>query len=249
VRTRKHEYVCLNQTDARAPAACGRFSVSRSQIRRGSRPDPGQERAGIECVRVEPSGNGSVFAPIRALNIALHERDEPTHDHCDRVEVLAVALGRHVGLAQHELQCLRLTARLHDIGKIGIPDDVLKKPGRLSSGEWLVMQSHAVRSERIIRASMVDDADVIARAARHHHERYDGRGYPDGLAGDAIPLYSRIVAIVDTYDAMARLRAYGQGIRHREIMAELARVSGEQHDAYLSRRFAEIIAGSQYTAE
>ena len=209
----------------------------------------GQEGCRIECGRVVTSGNGSVFGHIRALNIALQERDEPTHDHCDRVEALAVALGQHVGLTEHELQCLRLTARLHDIGKIGIPDDVLKKPGRLSSGEWIVMQSHAVRSERIIQASMVDDADVIARAARHHHERYDGRGYPDGLVGDAIPVYSRIVAIVDTYDAMARLRAYGQGIRHRDIMAELARVSGEQHDPYLSRRFAEVIAGSQHMAD
>jgi HD-GYP domain-containing protein (c-di-GMP phosphodiesterase class II) len=200
-------------------------------------------------LRVESNGNGSVFAHIKALNIALHERDAPTHDHCDRVAGLAADLGRRVGLTERELRSLTLAARLHDIGKIGIPDEVLKKPGRLSDPEWSVMQSHAVRSERIVLASMVEDADVIARATRHHHERHDGRGYPDGLAGEAIPVLSRIVAIVDTYDAMARLRSYGPGIRHREIMGELARVSGEQHDPYLSRKFAEVIAGHRHIAD
>ena len=195
---------------------------------------------------MEPNGNGASFAHIRTLNIALNERDEPTHDHCDRVSSLAIDLGRRVGVTERELRCLRLSARLHDIGKIGIPDDVLKKHGRLSEAEWIVMQSHSVRSERIIFASMVDDADIIARAARHHHERYDGRGYPDRLSGEAIPVLSRIVAIVDTYDAMARLRLYGPTVPHREIMIELARVSGEQHDPYLSQKFAEIIETSPY---
>ena len=207
------------------------------------------KRRQLEWPVVEPNGNGTAFAHIRVLNIALNERDAPTHDHCDRVSGLAIDLGRRVGLTERELRCLRLSARLHDIGKIGIPDHVLKKPGRLSDAEWIVMQSHAVSSERIVLASMVDDADIIARAARHHHERCDGHGYPDGLSGEAIPVLSRIVAIVDTYDAMARLRIYGPGVPHHEIMIELARVSGEQHDPYLSRKFAEIIVGSPYRTD
>ena len=198
---------------------------------------------------VEPNGNGAAFTHIRALNIVLDERDAPTHDHCDRVSGLATELGRHVGLTEQELRHLRLAARLHDIGKIGIPDHVLKKPGRLSDDEWIVMQSHAVRSERIVLGSEVEDADIIARAVRHHHERHDGRGYPDGLYREAIPVLSRIVAVVDTYDAMAKLRIYGPGVPHREIMIELARVSGEQHDPYLSRKFAEIIDTSRYRAD
>jgi HD-GYP domain-containing protein (c-di-GMP phosphodiesterase class II) len=198
---------------------------------------------------VDPNGSGAALAHIRALSIALNERDAPTHDHCDRVSVLAIDLGRRVGLTEPELRCLRLSARLHDIGKIGIPDYVLKKPGRLTDAEWSVMQSHAVRSERIVLASMVDDASVIAHAVRHHHERYDGSGYPDGLSGEGIPAASRILAVVDTYDAMARLRIYGPSVPHREIMIELARVSGDQHDPYLSRKFAEIIERSPYRTD
>ena len=198
---------------------------------------------------MESNGNGAVLSHVRVLNIALHERDEATHDHCDRVAALAVDVGRRVGLTESELRHLTLVARLHDIGKIGIPDEVLKKPGRLTAGEWAVMQSHSARSERIILASMVDDADIIARGARHHHERFDGGGYPDGLAGEAIPVLARIVAIVDTYDAMARLRIYGPGVAHRDIMKELARVAGEQHDAYLSQKFAEVIVGSPHRAD
>jgi HD-GYP domain-containing protein (c-di-GMP phosphodiesterase class II) len=195
---------------------------------------------------VNPDGHVPNFTHVRAINIALHERDAPTHDHCDRVSGLALQLGSHVGLTSAELREVRLAARLHDVGKIGIPDQVLKKPGRLSDAEWIVMQSHAVRSERIVLASELEDADVIARAVRHHHERHDGGGYPDGLSGEAVPVSSRIVAIVDTYDAMARLRLYGPGVAHREIMIELDRVSGTQHDPYLSRKFAEIIDGSPY---
>jgi HD-GYP domain-containing protein (c-di-GMP phosphodiesterase class II) len=97
-----------------------------------------------------------------------------------------------------------------------------------------------------VLAAQVTDADVVAQVVRHHHERYDGHGYPDRLAREAIPVLSRIVAIVDSYDAMARLRIYGPGLSHSEIMLELARVSGEQHDAYLSRKFAGIVDSSPY---
>ena len=188
----------------------------------------------------------STINPVKALDVALDERDSITHDHCDRVSGLALELGRLVGLAEKDLQRLRLAARLHDIGKIGIPDDILKKHGRLTDDERGVMNTHSARSERIILASELDDADLIAAAARHHHERYDGLGYPDGLSGEAIPVISRIVAIADTYDAMARLRLYGAPISHRQIMTELARVSGTQHDAYLSGKFAQIIDTSPF---
>lgn len=191
-------------------------------------------------------GNGSSLTHIQALSIALDERDSVTRDHCDRVSGLALELGRRAGLMEDDLRCLRLAARLHDIGKIGIPDWVLKKPGPLTADEWVVMKSHSARSERIVLASDMPDAEVVAHLVRHHHERFDGHGYPDGLSGESIPPLSRIVAIVDTYDAMARLRLYGQPVPHKEIMKELARVSGTQHDPYFSARFAEIIEGSPF---
>jgi len=183
---------------------------------------------------------------LAALNVALDERDRPTDQHCDRVQELSLELGRHCGLSGRELEWLRLAARLHDVGKIGIPDSILKKPTKLDDQDWIVMRTHSERSERIIAASGLEGADVIARVARHHHEHFDGRGYPDGLAGEAIPLLSRIIAIVDTYDAMAELRAYGPPAGHREIMGELSRVAGTQHDPHLSAKFARIVETSRF---
>ena len=188
----------------------------------------------------------AAFLPIRGLNVALDERDPITHGHCDRVTGLSLELGQLVGLSERELQILRLVARLHDIGKIGIPDTILKKPTKLDDQDWLVMKTHSARSERIVLASALENSAEIAQGVRHHHERYDGDGYPDGLAGEAIPVLARIVAIADTYDAMAYLRAYGEPLPHVEIMRELQRVAGGQHDAYLSAKFAVAIENSPF---
>jgi HD-GYP domain-containing protein (c-di-GMP phosphodiesterase class II) len=188
----------------------------------------------------------SEFLPIRGLNVALDERDPITNGHCDRVSGLALAVGHLCGLSEHELQILRLVARLHDIGKIGIPDVILKKPTKLDDQDWVIMRTHSARSERIVLASTLEDGAEIAQGVRHHHERYDGHGYPDGLAGESIPIVSRIVAIADTYDAMARLRTYGAPLAHAEIMRELQRVAGGQHDAYLSAKFSVAIESSVF---
>jgi HD-GYP domain-containing protein (c-di-GMP phosphodiesterase class II) len=193
-----------------------------------------------------PEDNNGNTRKISSLCVALDERDSITDHHCDRVSGLALELGQRLALTDQDLRCLRLAARLHDIGKIGIPDTVLKKPGRLTQDDWVVMKSHATRSERIVLASDIADAELIAAAVRHHHEQFDGSGYPDGVAGESIPVLSRIVAIADTYDAMARLRMYGQPVPHRDIMKELARVAGTQHDPYISSHFAHIIESSSF---
>ena len=187
--------------------------------------------------------NGA-FLPIQGLNVALDERDPVTHGHCDRVSVLSLDVGRLCGLSERELRILRLVARLHDIGKIGIPDTILKKPTKLDDQDWLMMKTHSARSERIVLASALDDGAEIAQGVRHHHERYDGQGYPDGISGESIPVFARIVAIADTYDAMARLRTYGDPLPHVQIMQELQRVAGTQHDAYLSAKFSVAIERS-----
>jgi HD-GYP domain-containing protein (c-di-GMP phosphodiesterase class II) len=155
-------------------------------------------------------------------------------------------MGQLCGLSEHELRLLGLVARLHDIGKIGIPDTILKKPTKLDEQDWVIMKTHSARSERIVLASALEDGLEIARGVRHHHERYDGHGYPDGLAGESIPVLSRIVAIADTYDAMARLRTYTAPIAHATIMKELQRVAGGQHDAYLSAKFSVAIESSPF---
>ena len=193
-----------------------------------------------------PGDNHAALLPIQGLSVALDERDPITHEHCDRVSGLSLAVGRLCGLSERELQILRLVARLHDIGKIGIPDTILKKPTKLDDQDWLVMKTHSARSERIVLASALDNGAEIARGVRHHHERYDGQGYPDGLAGESIPILARIVAIADTYDAMARLRTYGDPVTHVRIMQELQRVAGGQHDAYLSAKFTVVIESSPF---
>ena len=192
------------------------------------------------------SDAGDDIAGLAGLNIALDERDRPTDEHCGRVEALSLELARSCGLSGRELASLRLAARLHDVGKIGIPDAILKKPDKLDEHDWIVMRTHPGRSERIIVASGLEEATFVARIARHHHEQFDGLGYPDGLAGEAIPVLSRIIAIADTYDAMAGLRVYGPPVGHRDIMDELGRVAGTQHDPYLSAKFAITIEHSRF---
>ena len=142
---------------------------------------------------------------IRALAAALDARDPYTAGHSDRVSVLSVAIGRTLSLPADDLEVLRLGALLHDIGKIGVPDDVLRKPGALTDAEFDVIKQHPVLGARILRS--------VPFLARHipivelHHERPDGRGYPTGLRGDDIPLAARIVHVADAYDAMTSARA------------------------------------------
>jgi len=183
---------------------------------------------------------------IRGLDAALDERDPITHAHCGRVLGLSLALGKLCGLSERELRVLRSVAQLHDIGKIGIPDTILKKPAKLDDQEWLVMKTHSVKGERIVLASVLDYGDEIAKGVRHHHERCDGQGYPDGLAGESIPFLARIVAIADSYDAMAHLRAYGSPLMHASIMRELQLVAGTQHDAYLTAKFGIAVEDSPF---
>jgi HD-GYP domain-containing protein (c-di-GMP phosphodiesterase class II) len=193
--------------------------------------------------------SNAVFLPLRGIDVALHERDSITHEHCNRVSELSLAIAKACGLSARELQRVRLVARMHDSGKIGIPDAILKKAGKLDVDEWALMKTHSARSERIVLASVVQDAAEIAQGVRHHHERYDGRGYPDGLSGESIPILSRIVAVADTYDAMARLRMYGEPLTHSQIMQELHRVAGSQHDAYISEKFRLVIESSRFKVD
>lgn len=180
--------------------------------------------------------------------IALRERDERTSAHCSRVVGLAIELGKRRGLSEPEVELLRLSAEFHDIGKIGIPDNVLLKPGKLSHDEREIVKNHAAIGQRIVLEIDVPNIQTVGLAVRHHHERYDGGGYPDGLVGDDIPLLSRIIAMADTYDSMAEGRTYSKTMSHRQIMQVLDRERGRQHDASLFPDFESIIERSEYRA-
>lgn len=184
----------------------------------------------------------------KALLTALGYRDMATRLHSERVRNLAAALGMHCGLPGQERGILEISASFHDIGKIGIADHILLKPAQFDAAEWEVMKRHSGIGEQIMAATEFEGASEAARFIRHHHEHYDGRGYPDGLAGEAIPLVSRIISVVDSYDAMAVTRSYQRARKHEEIMDILREETGKKHDPGIMRIFAGIIESSPFKA-
>lgn len=183
-----------------------------------------------------------------SLTVALGERDAHTRLHSERVVRLAVELGQAVALGGREVELLALGAQFHDIGKIGIPDKVLGKPAAFEALEWECMKQHPVIGERIILAIGATDAADVARIVRHHHENFNGSGYPDGLRRGEIPLLSRIVAITDNYDAMATARPYHKARGHRAVMDILASEAGTKHDPDLLHAFCHLIEHSEMRA-
>jgi diguanylate cyclase (GGDEF)-like protein len=164
---------------------------------------------------------------LRALSSALTAKDYYTLGHTTRVAVYAVLLAKELGLPDKTVQQVEEIAYLHDIGKIAVSDRVLLKPGALSDEEWELMRQHPSVSAEIIEPLL--EAPLVA-AVRHHHERYDGRGYPDGLAGSDIPELARLLCVVDCYDAMSSRRVYRRALTFRECVAELQRCRGTQFD-------------------
>ena len=178
---------------------------------------------------------------IRALAAALDARDPYTAGHSDRVSVLSVAIGRGLSLPPDDLEVLRLGALLHDIGKIGVPDDVLRKPGALTPEEFDIIKQHPVLGARILQS--------VPFLAKHipivelHHERPDGRGYPDGLRGDEIPRPARIVHVADAYDAMTSARAYRAARPPGDALRELWRCAGSEFHAEIVAALATALPG------
>lgn len=176
----------------------------------------------------------------RPLGAALGERDTHTQSHCDRVVGIADTLARACALHDDEIAVLRLCASFHDNGKIGIPDRVLLKAAGFDEEEWRIMREHPVIGERILRNIELDGVEAIASAVRHHHEHFDGSGYPDGLSGENIPLYARFVSIADSYDAMLSARPYHRARTHAEVMHVLHAEAGIKHDPLLLHAFSRI---------
>mgnify|MGYP000976760935 CR=1 FL=1 len=138
-------------------------------------------------------------------------------------------------LSEGEIYELELSALFHDVGKIGVPDQVLLKPTRLTESEFLEMKLHPNKSAEILEG--IPSLDQVAKNAKHHHERFDGRGYPAGMKGEEIPLFSRIILIVDTFDAMTSSRPYRKGLSYDIAFAELKEFSGTQFDPQLVEHF------------
>lgn len=159
------------------------------------------------------SAEQMVFSIARVVEA----RDQDTGDHCERLARLSVALGERLGLDDEQVTALRRGGYLHDLGKIGIPDEVLLKPGRLTDEEWTVMKRHVEIGVEI--CSPLRSLQPVLPLIRHHHERYDGSGYPDGLSGEEIPLLARVFQVVDIYDALTVDRCYRPAMSVEQAVA------------------------------
>lgn len=177
---------------------------------------------------------------IEALTSALEARDPYTQAHTSRIRDLSTGLAIALQVPDEVLQSVRLGSILHDVGKIGVSDSILLKQGPLTDEEWEAMRQHPLIGERMLR-----NVDFLAPArpvVRHHHERWDGQGYPDGLREDRIPLAARIVAVCDAYDAMTSDRPYRSAMSIEDACDELLRVAGVQHDPMCTSLLVDIVS-------
>lgn len=176
---------------------------------------------------------------LEVLAEAIEAKDEFMLGHARRTAYYAALLADRLCLSSELRECIRITAFLHDIGKVGVPEELLAKPGPLDGEELQIVESHADVGSRIVRP-MVIQSDV-AEAIRHHHERWDGRGYPDGLEGDTIPLAARVVTLADTLDAMTCARPYRPARDREKALAEIRRCAGTQFDPELAKEFCVLM--------
>lgn len=194
----------------------------------------------VENARLYAAQKRVFVDTVTALAEAIEKRDPYTGGHVRRVVSYSLALGAELGLGRHELEALRLAATLHDVGKIGVPDQVLRKPAPLDRDEVAVMQRHTVDGAEIV--ARIRDLRHLLPGVRSHHERVDGRGYPDGLDGEAIPLVARIIAVADTYDAMTTSRPYRDGLSPERAADEIRGGAGGQFAAEVVAAFERLYA-------
>jgi putative two-component system response regulator len=181
----------------------------------------------------------SAESVIMSLALTVEARDSYTDGHCRRLATYAVLLGKALRLHPDQLEALRRGAYLHDVGKIGVPDAILNKPAPLTQDEMAVMQSHAAIGERL--CGNLKSLRLVRPIVRHHHERRDGTGYPDGLRGDDVPLLAEIVGVADTFDAITTARPYRAARTAEEAYAELLRdAANGRWRTHLVDRFIEL---------
>ncbi len=168
---------------------------------------------------------------------AIEKRDYYTAGHTDRVTEYAIKTGEQLNWPKERLAVLELAGHLHDVGKIGVPDAVLNKPGKLTAEEFEMMKAHPEIGEQIIRGN--DFLESLLPYILYHHERYDGKGYPKGLAGEAIPIEGRLLAVSDAFDAMTSSRPYRKGMDPEAAIGEIKRCSGTQFDPKIAEVFLE----------
>jgi PAS domain S-box-containing protein len=196
-------------------------------------------------VRAEEKAREAELEVLARLAAAGEARDDDTGQHTRRVGELAARIGAALGLPLDELELIRLAAPLHDVGKIGIPDAILRKPGRLTPEEFAIMQTHTLIGAAMLADGATRHMRMAETIARSHHERWDGMGYPDGLAGEAIPIAARIVAVADVYDALTHARPYRGAWRRDRVIIRLRRKTGTHFDPQVVEAFLEAVVSDR----
>lgn len=200
-----------------------------------------REAALVARARMADELEKTSASTLAALSRALDSRDQDTEGHSERVSFLAVKIGQAMKLNETDLHSLHLAALLHDIGKIGIPDAILHKPNSLNEQEWNVMRKHPQTGYDILQN--IPFLNPSLDAILHHHEKYDGNGYPDGLSGGAISLPARILAVVDVYDALTSNRPYRSAFSQEKALEIINQETGQHFDPEVVKALAGILTG------
>jgi HD-GYP domain-containing protein (c-di-GMP phosphodiesterase class II) len=219
-----------------------RDGVFDEQDREGLSALANQVAIAVENANLYQELKEAFYGTAHALAETIEKRDPYTGGHTQRVMEYSLAIGKRMGLSAEETEDLKLAAILHDIGKIGIRDNILLKNGRLDKDEVQTMNLHAEYGSEILRH--VKQLSRVVPGVRAHHERYDGNGYPDGLKGADIPVIARIIAVADTFDAMTTDRPYRKALSVSDAVGELRKYSGTQFDGEIVEAFVSYVSGT-----
>ena len=196
------------------------------------------EQRTIELDKALNSLEGAYRSTLKALTAALETRDSETHGHSERVVTYSLRLGREYGLSSEEMKALEFGSLLHDIGKIGVPDSILRKPAKLTEEEWVRMREHPVHGQQILRG--IEFLQGASRVVGQHHEKWDGTGYPLGLRKEEIDICARIFSVADAFDAITSDRVYRRGKPYEAAAQELDDWAGRQFDPKVVEAFHRV---------
>jgi cyclic di-GMP phosphodiesterase len=196
------------------------------------------EQRTAELDRTLDSLEDAYRSTLRALTAALETRDSETHGHSERVVTYSLRLGREYGLSSAQMKALEFGSLLHDIGKIGVPDSILRKPAKLTDEEWVLMREHPIHGQQILRG--IEFLEGAARVVAQHHEKWDGSGYPSGLKAEEIDMCARIFSVADAFDAMTSDRVYRRGKSYDAASQELDDWAGRQFDPKVIEAFHRV---------
>jgi len=228
----------LRQVEAVVKRALEHYDLVTAKQRYENHLEELVEQRTAELDRTLDSLEDAYRSTLKALTTALETRDQETHGHSERVVSYSLRLGREYGLSRDEMKALEFGSLLHDIGKIGVPDSILRKPGKLTEEEWVLMREHPSHGQQILRG--IDFLQGAARVVAQHHEKWDGSGYPLGIREGDIDVCARIFQVADAFDAITSDRVYRRGKSYEAASQELDEWAGRQFDPKVVEAFHRV---------